>query len=101
MVHYEEFFQTVVYNIRQARWAAGMTQEDVAGKGFTLNHYQEIEAGLRQVTLRTLYKLASIFGVSVSALVEIEGRDEIQSRVPLSDLQVEAPKRGRKAGKKA
>ena len=100
MAPYEEFFHAVVRNIRQARWAAGMTQEDVAGKGFTLNHYQEIEAGDRQVTLRTLYKLASIFGVPVSALVESEGKSEIQARVPLSDLQVEAPKRGRKAKRK-
>lgn len=48
--------------VRALRERAGLTQEDMMDRGFSLRHYQRIEAG-RSVTLRTIWKLASAFGV--------------------------------------
>lgn len=47
-------------NLRQARWAAGMTQEEVAAKGISYRYYQELERGQRNPTLRMLADLAGI-----------------------------------------
>lgn len=47
----------------------GMTQEDVIEYGFSVRHYQQLEAG-RAHTLTTLYQLARMFGVSASELVD-------------------------------
>jgi transcriptional regulator with XRE-family HTH domain len=48
--------------IRELRLQAGLTQEDMMERGFSLRHYQRIEAG-RSVTLQTLWKLARAFDV--------------------------------------
>lgn len=48
--------------MRSLREARGLTQEDMMDHGFSLRHYQRIEAG-RSVTMRTLWKLAKAFKV--------------------------------------
>jgi len=48
--------------VRQLRVHAGLTQEDMMERGFSLRHYQRIEGG-RSVTLQTVWKLAKAFGV--------------------------------------
>lgn len=48
--------------MRTLRQRAGFTQEDMMDRGFSLRHYQRIEAG-RSITLATLWKLARAFGV--------------------------------------
>ena len=48
--------------VRDLRVERGLTQEDMMDRGFSLRHYQRIEAG-RSITLATLWKLAEAFGV--------------------------------------
>lgn len=48
--------------VRELRVERGLTQEDMMERGFSLRHYQRIEAG-RSITLATLWKLARAFGV--------------------------------------
>jgi transcriptional regulator with XRE-family HTH domain len=48
--------------VRELRVEAGLTQEDMMDRGFSLRHYQRIEAG-RSVTLATMWKLAKAFDV--------------------------------------
>lgn len=48
--------------VQTLRRRRGLTQEDMMERGFSLRHYQRIEAG-RSVTLRTVWKLARAFGV--------------------------------------
>ena len=86
-------------NLRQARWAAGMTQEEVAAKGISYRYYQELERGQRNPTLRMLADLAGIFRVNVAQLVETDPTAVIRDRIPLADLDVSAPRRGRKPKK--
>ena len=50
------------------------------------------------MTLKSLVRLSEIFGVPVAALVETEGRAALATRVPLAELAVTPPKRGRKPG---
>jgi transcriptional regulator with XRE-family HTH domain len=49
--------------VRALRERRGLTQEDMMDRGFSLRHYQRIEAG-RSVTLRTIWKLSRALGVS-------------------------------------
>jgi transcriptional regulator with XRE-family HTH domain len=48
--------------VRELRVERDLTQEDMMERGFSLRHYQRIEAG-RSVTVRTLWKLSKAFGV--------------------------------------
>ena len=54
---------------RRLRLKKGMTQEDVMDYGFSVRHYQQLEAG-RPHTLTTLYKLAAMFDTTASELVD-------------------------------
>jgi transcriptional regulator with XRE-family HTH domain len=65
---FERYCIAVGKRARELRSEAGLTQEDMMGRGFSLRHYQRIEAG-RSVTLRTLWKLAQAFGVQLRDLL--------------------------------
>lgn len=54
-----------VKNLREKR---NWTQEDMMDAGFSLRHYQRIEAG-RSVTISTLWKLAKAFRVNPKDLL--------------------------------
>lgn len=54
---------------RKLRLEKGMIQEDVQAYGFSVRHYQQLEAG-KPHTLSTLFKLAAMFEVKASELVE-------------------------------
>lgn len=90
----DAFLQHVALNLRKARWAGGLTQEEVAERGISYKHLQEIEGGRRQPTLQTLLLLAEVYGVTVADLVACPG--EAADRPLLADLDVTPPKRGRK-----
>jgi transcriptional regulator with XRE-family HTH domain len=58
--------------VRELRQRAGLTQEEMMTHGFSLRHYQRIEAG-RSVTLATVWKLAKAFGVQPRELLPSAG----------------------------
>jgi transcriptional regulator with XRE-family HTH domain len=58
--------------IRRLRLSQELTQEDMMALGFSLRHYQRIEAG-RSITLRTLLKLARAFRVQPRDLLPPAG----------------------------
>jgi transcriptional regulator with XRE-family HTH domain len=86
-------------NIRRARWAKGLTQQEVAAHGLSFRYFQELERGQRNPTLRTLAELAEILGTTVAALVETEPGEQVRKRRTLAELPATAPKRGRKSRK--
>lgn len=59
-------------HIRELRVRSGFTQEDMMDQGFSLRHYQRIEAG-RSITLATMWKLAKAFGVEPHDLLPTMG----------------------------
>lgn len=64
-------------NVRRARVAAGLTQEQLAERsGFSQQYLSGLEQGKRNPTIVSLYELALALGVSHVALVEAsEGRN--------------------------
>jgi len=57
--HYRRAQKLLARNIRRLREAIGFTQEDAAhASGIAVRHYQKLEAGDLNVTLRTLTKVA-------------------------------------------
>jgi transcriptional regulator with XRE-family HTH domain len=59
-------------HVRALREARALTQEDMMDLGFSLRHYQRIEAG-RSITLRTMWKLARAFKVQPREILPPSG----------------------------
>ena len=57
----DNLLKKVGQKIKEYRLKAGMTQEDVERFGVSLKHYQKIEGGQTNTTIRVLYKLAKAF----------------------------------------
>lgn len=66
---YARFRQKVALKIKKARQRAGITQEGMEKHGFNIRHYQDIEGGKVNITLKTFYRLAQVFKVSPEKLV--------------------------------
>ena len=60
----ETFFSLLGDRCRSLRKQRNMTQEDMMSFGFSLRHYQQIEAGLA-INVRTAIRLAEAFGIDV------------------------------------
>ena len=88
----DAFRRKVGTNLRQARWLAGRTQEQV--EGVTLRYYQDLERGNRNATLETLLMLAQQFRVTVADLTNVPGARA--SEVPLFEREATAPPKGHK-----
>jgi len=59
-------------NVRNARIAAGMTQEKLAERsGFTQQYISGLERGKRNPTIVSIYELGQALGVSHEQLVAI------------------------------
>jgi transcriptional regulator with XRE-family HTH domain len=91
-VDFEEFRRRVGANIQRARWLSGKTQEDM--KGVTLRYYQDIERGIRNPTLETLYVLAGELEVTVADLVNVPGARA--STLRIDERKAIRPPAGRK-----
>ena len=58
-------------NVKSARIAAGMTQEELAERsGFSQQYISGVECGRRNPTIVTIYEIAQALGVSHEALVK-------------------------------
>lgn len=60
-------------NVRKARHAAGMSQEDLAHRArIDRTYVSGVERGLRNPTITVLARVASALGVEPSALLEVK-----------------------------
>lgn len=66
--NYLKLVKSIALRIRRLRQDLGLTQEDMAEYGFNYRHYQKLESGTYSPNLRTLYRLAKVFGVPVRDL---------------------------------
>lgn len=95
-MEFSSFLRRTGANLRKARWLAGLTQEEVAAQGgITYRHYQELERGRVNPTLRTLFELARLLRYPVAELVNVEPPPK-KPRMPLAVAEASPPKRGRK-----
>ena len=64
---YEHFFRAIGRRIRRYRVARKLTQQDMVSFGFSLRHWQMIEAG-RPITIVTLLRVCEAFEISPEEL---------------------------------
>ncbi|MFA4971707.1 MAG: helix-turn-helix transcriptional regulator [bacterium] len=57
----DQLLKRVGLQVRACRVKAGLKQEDVEDFGVSWKHYQKVEAGTTNTTIRILYKLAKAF----------------------------------------
>ena len=67
-VKYQKFFAELGRKIRKLRERDAYSQEDMMSYGWSLNHWQQIEAG-RPITVTTLLRICEVFGVPMHVLV--------------------------------
>jgi hypothetical protein len=65
---YKKFFLELGRNVRQLRERNGYSQEDMMSYGWSLNHWQQIEAG-QPITVTTLLRICEVFAVPMHVLV--------------------------------
>lgn len=75
MSSFEEFQREVGRKIKRARMGRGLRQRDMVRHSYPLRHYQKIESGRANLTLRSLYKLAQAFDTEIDRLIESEARE--------------------------
>ena len=68
----ERLMRLVGKRVRELRLARGLKQEEMCQFGFEYKYYQRIEYGQKNLTLKTLHKLAKAFGVKVEELFWFE-----------------------------
>ncbi len=66
---FDRFLRRLGKRIKELRVERGLTQEDMMEFGFAWRRYQRIEAGKQPITLRTAYRLAKAFKVTVEDLM--------------------------------
>jgi DNA-binding XRE family transcriptional regulator len=67
---YQKFISKVASNIRKAREARELTQEDMTKFGFNYRHYQKIESGRYSFNLYTLFRLSELFKTDIKEFFE-------------------------------
>lgn len=74
--------KTLGRNIRKARQAKGLTQENVANDlGCSLNTYTKIERGETNVPFSRLVQITDYLGVNLSDVVKTQGETDLKSIV--------------------
>ena len=67
--HYARYFRALGHKIRSCRTERKLTQEDMISYGFSVRHWQMIEAG-RPITLFTLLRICDTFNIPPERLLE-------------------------------
>ena len=66
--HYVRHFRALGHRIRSYRTERKLSQEDMISYGFSVRHWQMIEAG-RPITMVTLLRVCEAFEISLEQLV--------------------------------
>ena len=64
----EKFFLALGEKVRKLRTARNYSQEDMMTFGFSVRHWQQVEAG-RPITVTTLLRICEVFEVTMAQLV--------------------------------
>ena len=67
---YKKLLMRISKNIKKARIAHGLTQEEMTQKGFNYRHYQKLESGTYSFTLHTLQRLALALNVEIKTFFD-------------------------------
>lgn len=70
-IAFEDYAQQVGAAIQRLRKAKALTQEDVAYEAeVSIRHYQQLESGRMNPTLRTLFRVAHVLKMPVHKVLE-------------------------------
>ena len=92
----DTFLLRVGANLRRARWAAKLTQEEVSALGVSYRYYQELERGRRNPTLSMLLLLANLLETTVAALCDVDRMATSRAAERMNDYRLTPPPRGRR-----
>lgn len=90
------FLRRLGANVRRARWAAGLTQAQVAARALSFRYLGEVERGQRNPSVETIFVLARILGVTPAFLLDVDPDATARARAKIDASKIEAPRRGRK-----
>jgi transcriptional regulator with XRE-family HTH domain len=68
----ERLMRMVGKRVKELRLERGLKQEEMCQFGFEYKYYQRIEYGQKNLSLKTLSRLAKAFGVGVEELFRFE-----------------------------
>ena len=68
-VEYEAAFGKLGARYRKLRLDRKMVQEDVLAHGFSVRHYQQLEAG-RAHSMKTFFRLSKMFNIDPKELIK-------------------------------
>lgn len=66
--HYVRYFRALGHKIRAIRTERKLSQEDMISYGFSVRHWQMMEAG-RPITMFTLLRVCEAFGLPPEELI--------------------------------
>jgi transcriptional regulator with XRE-family HTH domain len=69
MINQQKFFRKFGKRIRELRKERGYSQEDMISFGFSVRHWQQVEAG-RPITVSTLLRICEAFKTFAAPLVD-------------------------------
>ena len=74
-------------NIKLLREQKGLLQKQVAAEiGLGVSHYNKIENGQREASVKILEKLAKLYGTTIDQIVHLEG--ELPEEITIEDKTV-------------
>lgn len=71
MTQFSDYLKKVGHNIKAARKAKKLTQEDMQDFGFNYRYYQAIEGGKVNLTLRTLWLISNALKISIEKITKV------------------------------
>lgn len=95
-VNFDAFRKNLGANVRRARFAQGMTQEEVASKAASLRTYTGLERGTANVSLEVLHAIARALKVDPAALLIADPKVTVEAFERISQATADAVPRGRK-----
>jgi len=81
-------------NLKRARWAAELTQEEAAANIVSYKYYQSIEQGQANSKLETLFGLSHRLNTTMSAIFETDPHATRRARERMAAAR--QPRRGRR-----
>jgi transcriptional regulator with XRE-family HTH domain len=91
-----QFFKDLGARIKALREKAGLRQEDMISRDYSVRYWQKVEAG-KPITLRTLLRICNLFSTPMHEVVR--GLDRRRSVAGPSMGKAESRRRSRKATK--
>lgn len=81
------FRRAVARRIRTARWRLGLTQEDAAvAAKLSARYFAEVERGIRNPTLDTLFTVAKALKVTVTDLVDVDPSHRVDLNIDVKPI---------------